>query len=106
MIRACSRVLRSTTSMAWAAASALSRPLASMAVHPSIAVSGVRSSCESTARNSSLARFAASASRRACLLHLQECGAHGIHPAALGDIPQHAHDTARPALRRRAPCRS
>ena len=36
-----------------------------MCVQPTIAFSGVRSSCDSVARNSSLARLAASAASRA-----------------------------------------
>jgi len=56
------RALRSMVSMARAAVAESSWPDRSMCVQPTIALKGVRSSWESVARNSSLARLAA----RAC----------------------------------------
>ena len=61
----CTRALRSIASRARAVASRSSMVPRSIRAHPAMAVSGVRSSCESIARNSSLERFAASASTRA-----------------------------------------
>ena len=55
-----SRCARSTPS-ACATRSGFTSPRTSILVHPSTAVSGVRSSCDSVARNSSLRRFAACA---------------------------------------------
>src|SRR5262245_26209371 len=57
--------LRSTVSRARAARPGDSRPWRRTLIQPSIAASGVRSSCDTTERNSSFARFAASASARA-----------------------------------------
>ena len=48
---ACTRVLRSMLASAEAASSPDSRPERSISTQPSMAVSGVRSSCESVARN-------------------------------------------------------
>ena len=56
--------LRSITSSARAALASSSMPQRSILAQPSIAVSGVRSSWETIARNRSFARFAASSSRR------------------------------------------
>ena len=57
--------LRSMASMARSVAEASSRPVRSSRDQPSTAFSGVRSSCETVAMNSSLARLARSASARA-----------------------------------------
>jgi hypothetical protein len=53
MSRASSIMFRSMTSMACRALSPSSFPECNSRTHPSIALRGVRSSCESTARNSS-----------------------------------------------------
>jgi hypothetical protein len=58
---ACRRALRVITSTAWRARSGVSPSLCSRCTQPMIALSGVRSSCDSTARNSSFARLASSA---------------------------------------------
>jgi len=62
---ACARALRSIVSSARCSFSGDRDRDRSMCVHPTIALSGVRSSCDSVARNSSLARLAASAASRA-----------------------------------------
>ena len=62
---ACARALRSMVSSAFCSLSGDKVSARSMCVHPTIALSGVRSSCDSVARNSSLARLAASAASRA-----------------------------------------
>ncbi len=62
---ACIRVLRSITSSARVACSGDSVRSRSMRTHVRIGESGVRSSCETVARNASLARLAASAAARA-----------------------------------------
>ena len=59
--RARSRMLRSTVSIPRFEAVASSRPPRSIAAQPSAEFSGVRSSCDSIARKSSLARLASSA---------------------------------------------
>ncbi len=58
------RALRSIVTRAFAALSGPSTPSRSMRTHAMIGESGVRSSCDTVARNASLARFAASASAR------------------------------------------
>src|SRR6266852_5364014 len=58
--------LRMIASMARVVVSASSWPVPSILAHPYTALSGVRSSCERTVRNSSFARLAASAWPRAC----------------------------------------
>ena len=63
---ACALALRSIVSSALRDFSGDRLPERNIPVHPTIAASGVRSSCDSVARNSSLARLAASASSRAC----------------------------------------
>ena len=65
MSRACSRALRPITSIACRTRSGEGSAAPRICTHPRIAFKGVRSSCESTARNSSLARLAVSASTRA-----------------------------------------
>jgi hypothetical protein len=60
---ACARALRSMVSKARPALPPSSCPMRSMCAQPRIAVSGVRSSCETVARNSSFRRFASCASR-------------------------------------------
>ena len=65
MSRACATALRSITSRPRASASGAAVPLRSMRAQPKTALSGVRSSCDSVARNSSFSRFAASAWARA-----------------------------------------
>ena len=62
---ACCLAQREIVSSARLEAAASSAPAASILNHPMIAPSGVRSSCETIARNSSFARLAASASARA-----------------------------------------
>ena len=47
-------------------------PSSSIRVQPTMAFSGVRNSCDRVARNSSFARLAASASRRAARFSLQQ----------------------------------
>ena len=61
----CAFALRMMTSSARVTASPRSSPVRSMRAQPYTAFSGVRSSWESTARNSSFARLAASAAARA-----------------------------------------
>ncbi len=63
---ACALALRSMVSSALRDFSAERFPERNIPVQPTIAASGVRSSCDRVARNSSLARLAASASSRAC----------------------------------------
>ncbi len=58
MIWPCARALRSMVSRAFRAVSRSNSVLRSIEAQPSIAVSGVRSSCETVARNSSFKRFA------------------------------------------------
>ena len=65
---ACARALRSMVSSAFCSFSGGSVRDRNMRVQPTIALSGVRSSCDSVARNSSFARLAASAASRACAL--------------------------------------
>ncbi len=62
----CARALRSMTSMArrWSSGLVVS-PFSRICVHPRIELSGVRSSCDSVARNSSLMRVARCAAMRA-----------------------------------------
>ena len=60
---ACSRAFRPMTSSAWRIRSGDSPSPLTIWTHPRIALSGVRSSCESVARNSSLSRLASSAER-------------------------------------------
>ena len=62
---ACVRAFRSMTSSASVRRSWRTLPERSIVIHPSIALSGVRSSCDSVARNSSLARSASCAAARA-----------------------------------------
>ena len=62
---ACARVLRSMTSSACPCRDASSEPVLSSDTQPKIAFSGVRSSCDTVAMNSSFARLSASALRRA-----------------------------------------
>jgi hypothetical protein len=62
---ACARTLRSITSSPRVTVAASLRPPRSITVQPRMGVSGVRSSCERVARNSSLARLASSAALRA-----------------------------------------
>ena len=57
MILAWARALRSITASAWATSGGGQSSWASM-VHPRMALSGLRSSCETTARSSSLRRLA------------------------------------------------
>nr|WP_234023860.1 hypothetical protein [Sorangium cellulosum] len=67
MTRSCTAAFRRITSRAcWTAARSAAASLA-RCVHPRIAFSGVRSSWERTARNSSFSRLAASASARAAV---------------------------------------
>ena len=61
----CSRALRSIVSSAFARRASSICVLRSSDVHPSTALSGVRSSCDTVARNSSFSRFAISAVSRA-----------------------------------------
>ena len=63
--RACERALRSIVSIARVAFDPSTSPLRIIEAHPRIEVKGVRSSCESVARNSSFSRSASSACRRA-----------------------------------------
>ena len=65
MICCCVRALRSMTSTAMAKVFSSSRPERNMCDQPRMAVRGVRSSCESVARNSSFRRFDSSAAARA-----------------------------------------
>ncbi len=58
-------VLRSIVSRALAEDDTSSVPVRISCAHPRIELSGVRSSCETVARNSSFSRLAASASARA-----------------------------------------
>ena len=62
---ACARALRSSASSAWRLCASSIRPVFSSRAQPSTPVAGVRSSCESVARNSSFNRLAASAVWRA-----------------------------------------
>ena len=62
---ACAFALRSTVSRACLDVASSNSFMRSNLIQPSIAVSGVLSSCESIARNSSFVRFASSASTRA-----------------------------------------
>ncbi len=62
---ACALAFRSIVSTAIVEVAASSVPLLSMRDHPRIALSGVRNSCESVARNSSLSRPASCACSRA-----------------------------------------
>ena len=59
--RACSRAFRPITSIACCARAEVRVPLCSIGTQPRIAFNGVRSSCDSVARNSSLSRLASSA---------------------------------------------
>ena len=59
--RACSPAFRPITSIACCARADVRVPLCSIGTQPRIAFSGVRSSCDSVARNSSLSRLASSA---------------------------------------------
>ena len=65
--------LRSMISRADSTASRASLPLRTWRTQPRIEVNGVRSSCETIARNSSLVRLAASASRRASCSRPRNC---------------------------------
>ena len=65
MSRACSRAFRSMAFSASAVRAGESMPRSRIRTQPSIAVSGVRSSCERMARKVSFERFAASAAARA-----------------------------------------
>ena len=65
MIWFCAVALRMMVSMAVRISSGVSCPRWSRYAHPTIAVSGVRSSCDSVARNSSFTRLAVSATVRA-----------------------------------------
>jgi hypothetical protein len=60
---ACARALRSIASHAYAARDGSICSVRSIVAQPSTALMGVRSSCDTVARNSSLARLAACASR-------------------------------------------
>jgi hypothetical protein len=61
MTRACARAFRSITSTAWRSRASLRSVRRSTCAHPRMALSGVRSSCETVARNSSLSWPASSA---------------------------------------------
>ena len=69
----CALALRSTVSSACVEVSPSSRPLRNIVSQPSMAVSGVRNSCERVARNSSFKRFASSASLRAACSRVSSC---------------------------------
>jgi len=73
MSRIWRRVVRSIVSRARAVFSRSSCPRRSMWVQLSAALSGDRSSCDSVARNSSLARFERSASARASRSRMKSC---------------------------------